>query len=473
MATSFEALNLRPELVKACKKQGFREPTPIQSLVIPHILKGRDVIVEAKTGSGKTLAYGLPLLEREPLGYRGIEALIITPTRELAQQIEAELNRAKGTLPRTVLALTAGASMDKQKARLEEGVNIAVGTMGRIEELLERRILFLNNVRTLVLDEVDELVRGGFGANLSTLLEMLPKNRQTHFFSATIPTEVEALVKKFSKSPERLQTSVARELPAELSHRILHTSVDDRIEDLVEFLRASKPFQTVIFTGTRHEAEEVNEAIGELGLESEYLHGELSPNKRKQLLERVRSGELPVLVASDLAARGLDLPGVDLVVNYSLPPSTAAYLHRAGRTGRAGRPGTVLSCIIEQQHERYEKLKASFPFEAVDIRRGRVIERKIKTREERDLQFAKLPENTEPRWNTKPNTPPARAERPAREERGPKKFAKPDERGPKKFGKSKELAGRRDEKSSRGGKPFGKKAAPRFDTRTSKPRRGR
>lgn len=482
MATSFEDLNLRPELVKACKRQGFREPLPIQSLVIPALMKGRDLIVEAKTGSGKTLAYGLPILNRDPEQLRYPETLIVVPTRELAQQIEAELVRTAGALPRSILALTGGASMDKQKARLDEGVQIVVGTVGRIQELLERRMIRLDRVRTFVLDEVDELIRGGFGETLGLLFGLVPHARQTLFFSATVPTEVESMVKKFSNKPERLQLTVARELPAELSHRVLFTAVADRIPDLVEFLRAKRPFQTVVFTGTRHEAEEVADAIGELGLETQYLHGELSPNKRKQLLEQVRSGELPVLVASDLAARGLDLPGVDLVVNYSLPPGTAAYLHRAGRTGRAGRPGVVLSMVIAQQKERYEKLKASFPFESVDVRRGRVVELKALTREERDLQYRKLPERETPRWNQKPKPLPERAEKPAKrfDQKGPpRKDEKPAKRFDQKGPKGQKGLPRKDEKPRSDGRPpkrFGRSEGPRkpgAGPRPSKPRRGR
>lgn len=436
MAT-FESLKLRAEIVKACRRQGFREATPIQSLVIPVTMRGRDAVVEAKTGSGKTLAYGLPLLNREPLQDRFPESLVVAPTRELAQQIAAELERSRGTLPRPVVTLSGGGGIDRQKAQLEAGAAIVVGTLGRIEELATRRMLRLDHVRTVVLDEVDELLRGGFGEKLAALFAEVPPVRQTLLFSATIPTEVEAVAKQFTRSAERLRLTEARELPAELTHRVLFTSVDDRVANLVAYLRAENPFQTLVFTGTRHEAEEVREAIADLGMEAEFLHGELSPNKRKQLLERVRSGDLPVLVASDLAARGLDLPGVDLVVNYSLPKGPAPYLHRAGRTGRAGRPGTVLSLVIGQQHELYVKLKVKFPFESVEVTpRGRVITRVAKTQEERDLQYRKLPrqkpvpaERPQPTQIERTSRPPRRGSTP--EARRPPKPARGSSRVPK------------------------------------------
>ena len=464
---TFEALNLRPEIVKACRKQGFSEATPIQELVVPMVAKGRDCIVEAKTGSGKTLAYGLPLLDREPTQTEFPEVLVVVPTRELAQQIEAELVRTAGELNRPVLALTGGGGMDRQKELLDEGCTIVVGTIGRLEELVDRKILRLDHVKTIVLDEVDELLRGGFASQVGQLFGQIKRDRQTLLFSATIPTEVEALAKQFTRDAARLRVSVARELPAELTHQVLFTTVPGRIQDLVKLLRAEKPYQALIFCGTRHEAEEVEQAISEVGLEAEFLHGELSPNKRKQLLAKFRSGDLPVLVASDLAARGLDLPGVDLVVNYSLPQGTAAYLHRAGRTGRAGRPGIVMSMVIGQQHERFEKLKPTFKFESVEVlENGNVIRHQMITREERDLQHRKLPRSESTRWEERPSIrgaktterPAARGKAPTRDERKPRADSprrddyKPTRGGP---GKPRSDSPRRE-----GGKPF-RDGAPR------------
>ncbi|MGC4118673.1 MAG: DEAD/DEAH box helicase [Myxococcales bacterium] len=391
MSVTFESLQLRPELLAACRKQGFRETTPIQALVIPVVRRGRDVVVEAKTGSGKTLAYGLPLLEREPSQTAFPEVLVIVPTRELAEQIGAALSRGAGKLERRVAVLTGGASMDRQRAELGQGVTFAVGTLGRIQELLDRRFLNLGHVRALVLDEVDELLRGGFSGELATLLKSLPEDRQTMLLSATIPNDVEQVARKFMRSPERLHLKAARELPAELSHRVMRTTPGERVRDLEEFLRVENPYQVLVFCGTRHESEEVQDALLELGLEAEFLHGDLSPNKRRQVIEHFRSGELPVLVASDLAARGLDLPGVELVVNYSLPETPAAYLHRAGRTGRAGRPGVVVTMLIEQQQDRFAKLQQTLTFRLLEVKNGHVVLRDLKTREERDLEFRRLP----------------------------------------------------------------------------------
>lgn len=423
MSAAFTALRLSPEIIKACRKQGFKVPTPIQAMVVPAVAKGRDVVVEAKTGSGKTLAYGWPLLDREPLQTAHPETIIVVPTRELAQQIEADLTLSAGSLHRPVVTLVGRGGLDRQQKSLEAGANIVVGTLGRIEEALARGILRLDFIRTVVLDEVDELLKGGFSRNIALLLGQVPREHQTLLFSASIQTEIEVVAKKFTKDAARLSITAAREQATELSHRVLFTTVDERIPDLIAYLKSAKPYQAVIFCGTRHETEEVNLAIREAGLVSEFLHGELSPLKRRQLLEKVRSGDLPLLIASDLAARGLDLPGVDVVVNYSLPKGPAPYLHRAGRTGRAGRPGTVVSMLIEQQRDVYEKLKGTFPFQSIEVfKSGKMVKRALKTREARDLEFRKLPEQPDERkWTTRKPAPKAIALREAKALAAPKK----------------------------------------------------
>ena len=412
----FDSLKLHSEVVRACRRQGFEAPMPIQSLVVPVVSAGADVVVESATGSGKTLAYGLPLLSREPLQTALPETLVLVPTRELAEQVATELQRTAGRLPRPVALLVGGGNMDRQRRALAEGAVIAVGTIGRIEELLQRGALRLEALRTLVLDEVDELLRGGFSANLASLLALLPAQRQTLLFSATVPTEVETVARQFTRQPQRLRLSAAREAPAQLRHRVLFTSVEDRLANLVGYLKAEKPYQALIFCGTRHETEELRTALDIEGLEAEFLHGELSPLKRRQLLERFRKGDLPLLVASDLAARGLDLPGVDLIVNYSLPEGSAAYLHRAGRTGRAGRPGVVVSLVIGQQHVRYERLKASFQFESMEISaRGKLYSHPSRTQEERDRLYGR--EARTVYGDRRAIAPPEREERPVRPER--------------------------------------------------------
>ena len=405
MATPIEALHLKPELVAACRKQGFRTATPVQALVIPEVLSLRDLVVEARTGSGKTLAYGLPLLSAEPGQAQFPEVLVVVPTRELAEQVQAALQRTAGTLPRKVVALTGRGGLRQQAAALAAGVQVVVATMGRLEEVLERGLLVLDHVRTLVLDEVDELLQGGFSESLAGLLRRLPPSRQTLLFSASIPQEVERLARQFMRDPKRLQLTPARDVPVELSHQVLRTSVGSRLQDLGQFLEVARPYQALLFCGTRHEAEEVQDALVRGGLDAEFLHGELPATRRRKLLDRFRTGELPLLVATDLAARGLDLPGVEVVINYSLPETPVAYMHRAGRTGRAGKPGLVVTLLIEQQHQRLEHLRATGPFEKVEVHGDRLVVRPIKSREERDLEFRRLPSH-------RPSTPAQAPHRP-------------------------------------------------------------
>jgi ATP-dependent RNA helicase DeaD len=397
MVTSLEDLKLRPELLAACRKQGFKDATPIQAMVIPVVMQGKDVMVEAKTGSGKTLAYGLPLLMMEPTQTQFPEVLVLSPTRELATQVATVLARTAAKLDRTVVALAGGSGMDKQAAQLKVGATIVVGTMGRVEEMLVRGLLKLDHLRVLVLDEVDELLHGGFSKNLSVMLKQLHGARQTLLFSATISKDVEKVAHQFMNKPLRLQISAKRELPTELSHRVFRTTVKRRLTDMAAFIRAERPYQSLVFCGTRHEAEEVREGLSELGLEAEFLHGELSPTKRRQIMETFREGGLPILVATDLVARGLDLPGVDVVINHAFPDGPAEYVHRAGRTGRAGKPGVVISMLIEQQQGRFDILKQTFPFEKVELHGGEVLVRPLKTREERDLEFRRLPRNPGPK----------------------------------------------------------------------------
>jgi superfamily II DNA/RNA helicase len=319
------------------------------------------------------------------------EALVVTPTRELAEQVQAALQRTAGTLERRVLALTGRGGLVQQAKALAAGATIVVATLGRLEELVTRGMLKLDHVRALVLDEADELVQGGFAESLGALRARLPPRHQTLLFSASISQEVERLARQLMREPRRLQLTPARDVPGELSHQVLRTTVGRRLADLGQFLEVARPYQVLLFCGTRHEAEEVQEALQGQGREAEFLHGDLSATRRRQLLARFRSGELPILVATDLAARGLDLPGVDLVVNHSLPEGPVAYLHRAGRTGRAGKPGVVVTLLIEQQHQRLEHLRQSVDFQKVEVHGDRLVVRPIKSREARDLEFRQLP----------------------------------------------------------------------------------
>lgn len=354
--TTFNSFNLPDELLAGLKRRGFKEPTPIQALVIPEVGKGRDLIVQAQTGSGKTLAFGLPILQREPVDERAPTALIISPTRELAKQIRQELVSVSGTMPRAIVAVPGGESLDKQISQLKKGAHVVVGTPGRLVDLMERGALNLKHVRVLVLDEADEILAKGFEKELMALVERLPVARQTMLFSATMPSAVQNLAEAALNKPQRIKVAEAPETPHEIDHYLLEVTDENRLSALVSWLKNEKPFMAMVFCRTRNETEWLAGQLGGLGFENEYLSGDLSQAKRSRILEAFRTGDLPLLIATDLAARGIDVPGVTHVVNYTVPTTVETYIHRTGRTGRAGRKGAALTFAAPSEQRSLQAL---------------------------------------------------------------------------------------------------------------------
>ena len=354
---TFESLNLAPELLAGLRRKGFKQPTPIQALVIPEVPKGRDLIVQAQTGSGKTLAFGLPLLQREPVDERAPSALIVAPTRELAKQIRAELTSVSGSIPRKIVVASGGESLDKQVDQLKRGAHILVGTPGRLVDLMERGALNLKHVQVLVLDEADEILAKGFEQELTKLAERMPQLQQTLLFSATMPAAVQRLADATLRKPHRIKVAAAPETPAELDHYLLEVPEDTQVEALSAWLTKERPFMTLVFCRTRAETEWLADELGKRGFENEFLSGELSQAKRSRILERFRSGDLPLLIATDLAARGIDVPGVTHVVNFSVPSVIETYVHRTGRTGRAGRKGVALTLATPAERNKVQAIR--------------------------------------------------------------------------------------------------------------------
>lgn len=356
-APTFESLNLAPELLAGLRRKGFKEPTPIQALVIPEVPKCRDLIVQAQTGSGKTLAFGLPLLQREPVDERAPSVLIVSPTRELAKQIRLELASVSGTMPRRIVVASGGESLDKQIDQLKRGAHILVGTPGRLIDLMERGALNLKHVQVLVLDEADEILAKGFEQDIAKLVERMPQVQQTLLFSATMPSAVQRLADATLRKPQRLKVSAAPETPAELDHYLLEVADDTQVEALSAWLSKERPFMTLVFCRTRAETEWLAEELGKRGFTNEFLSGELSQAKRSRILEQFRSGDLPLLIATDLAARGIDVPGVTHVVNFSVPSTLETYVHRTGRTGRAGRKGIALTIATPGERNKVQAIR--------------------------------------------------------------------------------------------------------------------
>jgi ATP-dependent RNA helicase DeaD len=342
--TTFAALGCNELLLAALDKRGFTTPTPVQAQCFAPGLEGRDLLVQSRTGSGKTLAFGLPLLHRLSDGSH-TQALILAPTRELAQQVGAELHSLLPRLP--IASLVGGVSYGPQLKALSQGAPIVVGTPGRVMDHLNRGTLDLSKVSMVVLDECDEMLNMGFLEDVESILSKVPAGPQTYLFSATLPAPIAKLARRFLKDP--VQVRVADEGGSASHADIAHTPalVPDhlRIKALVNLLLLDEPSAALIFTKTKAETEEVAEALTQTGLPAAHLHGDLVQASRTRILAQFKEGRLRFLVATDVAARGLDIEGLPLVVHLGIPHQLENYVHRSGRTGRAGAKGASMAIV--------------------------------------------------------------------------------------------------------------------------------
>lgn len=416
LAATFESLSLPDELLAGLRRKGFKQPTAIQALVIPEVGKGRDLIVQAQTGSGKTIAFGLPLLQREPVDERAPTSLVVSPTRELAKQIRQELVSISGTWPRSIVVTSGGESLDKQVDQLKRGAHIVVGTPGRLVDLLERGALNLKHVRTLVLDEADEILAKGFERELSALIQRMPAKRQTMLFSATMPSAVQRLADAVLDNPHRLKVAEAPQTPTEIDHFSLEVKDENRLAALVTWLKTERPFMAMVFCRTRTETEWLANQLNTLGYENEYLSGELSQAKRSRILEAFRTGDLPLLIATDLAARGIDVPGVTHVVNYTVPTTTETYVHRTGRTGRAGRKGVALTLVSAHELHALQAIQKLVPLSAWHYLRIESLPKRIPT-----IAPKRPSRSKDGQASDRPSGPKARSAQPAKPTQRPKK----------------------------------------------------
>ena len=347
----FAALGLSAPLVRGLAEQGYHAPTPVQAASIPAILRGRDAWACAQTGSGKTAAFVLPLLQRlageAASRPRPVRALVLVPTRELAVQVGAAVRAYAAYLPTPLKAVTVfgGVSVNPQMLSLRGGADVVVATPGRLLDLLERNALRLDRVATLVLDEADRLFDLGFADELARIIELLPPRRQNLLFSATFPPEVHVLAGKLLHDPVRVDVPSTPATEPAILHRAIAVDVPRRTQLLRELIRQHGWQRVLVFVATRYATEHVAEKLRRLGLPAAALHGELSQGARTAALAEFKAGKLAVLVATDVAARGIDIAGLPAVVNYDLPRSAVDYLHRVGRTGRAGEAGVAVSFV--------------------------------------------------------------------------------------------------------------------------------
>lgn len=340
----FIELGISKELTENLRSFGIATPTPIQSKAIPFVMKGKDVIAQAQTGTGKTFAFILPILEKIDANALHVQALIVTPTRELALQITEEIKKLiQDREEVNVLAVYGGQDVDKQLKKLKKNVQIVVGTPGRLLDHIRRGTLDLSKVNFLVLDEADQMLHIGFLGEVEDIIKETPKNRQTMLFSATIPDEVRKLANKHMREPEYIQVEKRQGPAANVKQIAIHTIDRAKQATLIQLVETHRPFLAVIFCRTKRRVSKLYDVLKSHGFSCDELHGDLSQSKREQVMKRFRDAETQLLIATDVAARGLDVEGVTHVFNYDIPQDAESYVHRIGRTGRAGMKGLAIT----------------------------------------------------------------------------------------------------------------------------------
>ncbi|MEU7901313.1 DEAD/DEAH box helicase [Actinoplanes sp. NPDC049118] len=357
-ATGFAGLALRPELLKALTSLGYEEPTPIQREAIPPLLAGNDLLGQAATGTGKTAAFALPLLHRlEADAKGGPAALVLVPTRELAEQVSQAVHRYGRDLGVRVLPVYGGQPIGRQLQALQRGVDVVVGTPGRVLDHISRETLDLGDVRTVVLDEADEMLDMGFAEDIEAILAETPQTRQTVLFSATMPPRIDGIARRHLKDPVRIQMGREESAPGEIPLVRQSAYVVARAHKsaaLGRVLDVEAPTAAIVFCRTREEVDQVTETLNGRGYRAEALHGGMSQDQRDRVMGRLRAGSTELLVATDVAARGLDVEQLTHVVNYNVPSAPEAYVHRIGRVGRAGREGAAIT-LVEPREQRMLK----------------------------------------------------------------------------------------------------------------------
>jgi ATP-dependent RNA helicase DeaD len=347
---SFSELGLAPNLLAAVQSVGYEAPTPIQARTIPALLRGKDVIGQAQTGTGKTAAFALPILQSIELKRAEVQALVLTPTRELAIQVaEAIHTYGKGLGPLRVLPVYGGQGMQNQIKRLHHGVHVVVGTPGRIMDHLRRETLKLDAVRICVLDEGDEMLRMGFIDDVETILREMPDARQMALFSATMPPAIRKIAQRHLRDPETIAIETKTVTVAAVQQRYLNVTERQKLDALTRVLEVEDLEAALVFVRTKNSAAELTEKLLARGYAAEAMHGDMTQQSREVVIRRLRDGLVEIVIATDVAARGLDVDRISHVVNYDVPFDAESYVHRIGRTGRAGRAGTAILFVTPRE----------------------------------------------------------------------------------------------------------------------------
>ena len=350
LVVQFEELGLSPPLLQTLREVGYEAPSPIQAACIPHLLAGRDLIGQAQTGTGKTAAFALPLLERLDLADRRPQALVLTPTRELAIQVAEAFQSYARHLPGFhVLPIYGGQSMSLQLRHLRRGAHVVVGTPGRVMDHLRRETLTLDGLRGVVLDEADEMLRMGFIEDVDWILERTPPQRQIALFSATMPEPIRRVAHRHLRDPQEVKIQTRTATVATVRQRYCQVGVQHKLDALIRVLEMEETDAALIFVRTKIAATELAERLEARGYPSAALHGDMTQALREKTIDQLRGGTLDIMVATDVAARGLDVQRISHVINYDIPNDTEAYIHRIGRTGRAGRGGEAILFVAPRE----------------------------------------------------------------------------------------------------------------------------
>ena len=358
MTTDFTELNLHPQLMQAIIELGYTDPTPIQSAIIPLMLAGQDVIGQAQTGTGKTAAFALPILNNLTSGQNAVQGLVLVPTRELAIQVAKAIYEYGHYREVDVLAVYGGQPYSRQIARLKKGIDVVVGTPGRLLDLIQKKALDLSAVQTVILDEADEMLSMGFIEDIEAILNQTPPARQTALFSATVPPAIRRLAERYMHEPQAITIQSKQITLAAIEQRCYLVNRGDKLAGLSRLFEVEPITRALIFVRTRAGSAELADALARRGFPAEVLNGDLTQETRERVLNRFRQNQVKVLVATDVAARGLDIDDISHVFNFDLPEDEEIYIHRIGRTGRAGKTGIAISLVAPAEKGLLRKIEA-------------------------------------------------------------------------------------------------------------------
>lgn len=352
----FEEFRLSQETLKSISEVGFEEPTPIQVSAIPLILSGKDLVGQAQTGTGKTAAFAIPIVEKCRRGRKPF-TIILEPTRELAVQVAEEMHKIGKHKKITVLPIYGGSSIERQIKTLQRGVNVVVGTPGRVIDLINRKILSLSDIKIVVLDEADEMLDMGFLDDIVTILKETPDERQTLLFSATMPQQIMNIARRYMTNPEKIQVNTKDLVIPEIRQLFYEVGEESRINALSRLLDVEDPELAIVFCHTKREVDDVSLKLSQLGFNAGAIHGDFTQARRDEVMRKFKGGTLDILVATDVAARGLDIKNVSHVINYGIPQNSDSYVHRIGRTGRAGKSGIAITLITPREYKQLRMIE--------------------------------------------------------------------------------------------------------------------